>query len=198
MRVRALPNRDFYLGPPPPVLLSRTHTPRHRRFFCATTPMSAFASIQVVPEDAIFALNTRFKADTFPQRMNLGVGAYKGSDGNPYVFDVVKQAEREIFADLESNRTNHEYFPIRGFDDFTTAAAELLYGSDSPAIKENRVACVQGISGTGSIRLGAELLWGQARGMGLHPDVGQPSGHLRGDGLDRAQVHLLLRQVAGC
>jgi aspartate aminotransferase, cytoplasmic len=120
--------------------------------------MSAFAAIQPVPEDAIFALNTRFKADTFPHRMNLGVGAYKGSDGKPYVFDVVKQAERDVLADLEANRTNHEYLPIRGFDDFTASAAELLYGSDSPAIKEDRVARVQGISGTGSIRLAAELL----------------------------------------
>jgi len=34
----------------------------------------------------------------------------------------------------------------------------LLFGADSPAIKDNRIATCQGISGTGSVRVGAEFI----------------------------------------
>ena len=36
---------------------------------------------------------------------------------------------------------NHEYLPIAGLVDFTTASQKLVLGGDSPAIKEKRV-CV--------------------------------------------------------
>lgn len=34
---------------------------------------------------------------------------------------------------------NHEYLPIGGLADFTSAAQRLILGEDSPAIKDNRV-----------------------------------------------------------
>ena len=34
---------------------------------------------------------------------------------------------------------NHEYLPIAGLPDFTTASQKLVLGGDSPAIKEKRV-----------------------------------------------------------
>ena len=39
--------------------------------------------------------------------------------------------------------------PIAGTPSYTQAAARLILGQDSPAIKDNRVAAVQTISGTG-------------------------------------------------
>ena len=41
---------------------------------------------------------------------------------------------------------------------FTKAAAQLAYGADSPAIKEDRVAITQSISGTGALRIGGAFL----------------------------------------
>lgn len=35
---------------------------------------------------------------------------------------------------------NHEYLPIKGLADYTTAAQKLMIGADSPAIRENRVS----------------------------------------------------------
>lgn len=49
--------------------------------------------MQMAPADPILGLSTAFKADTFPQKMNLGVGAYRGADGKPLVLNVVKKAE---------------------------------------------------------------------------------------------------------
>lgn len=41
---------------------------------------------------------------------------------------------------------------------FTKAAAVLAYGSSSEAMKEDRVAITQSISGTGALRIGGEFL----------------------------------------
>lgn len=53
---------------------------------------------------------------------------------------VVKKVEAEMAAD---NTLDHEYLPIAGLAEFTTAATKMLLGADSPAIKENRVSLVQ-------------------------------------------------------
>ena len=53
---------------------------------------------------------------------------------------------------------NHEYLPITGLPEFTSAAAKLILGSDSPALAEGRVASVQTISGTGANHLAALFL----------------------------------------
>lgn len=50
---------------------------------------------------------------------------------------------------------NYDYLPMSGHPGFTRAAAVLLFGEDSPALKQNRVATVQTISGTGANHLGA-------------------------------------------
>ncbi|KAG1346722.1 putative Aspartate aminotransferase 3, chloroplastic [Cocos nucifera] len=51
-----------------------------------------------------------------------------------------------------------EYLPITGLAEFNKLSAKLIFGADSPAIQENRVATVQCLSGTGSLRVGAEFL----------------------------------------
>ena len=53
---------------------------------------------------------------------------------------------------------DHEYLPITGLPEFTSAAARLIFGSNSPVITEERVTSVQTISGTGANHLGALFL----------------------------------------
>lgn len=53
---------------------------------------------------------------------------------------------------------DHEYLPITGLGDFTKAAAELAFGSNSHVIKEGLNVTIQGISGTGSLMIGAAYL----------------------------------------
>jgi aspartate aminotransferase len=53
---------------------------------------------------------------------------------------------------------NHEYLPIAGLPDFTSAAAKVMLGANSPALAEQRVASLQTISGTGAVHLGALFL----------------------------------------
>lgn len=115
---------------------------------------SAWAQVQQGPPDAILGITEAFKADKHPEKINLGVGAYRDDKGKPYVLPSVKSAESKV---LQKN-LDKEYAGITGVPDFTTAAALLAYGPDSAPIKEDRVAITQTISGTGALRVGGAFL----------------------------------------
>ena len=105
--------------------------------------------------NSIFKLTSSYKSDTYDKKVNLGVGAYRDNNGKPYVLPSVKKAQADLIAD---ESVDHEYLSITGLAEFTSAAARLILGDDSPAIAEKRVASVQTISGTGANHLGAVFL----------------------------------------
>jgi aspartate aminotransferase len=106
------------------------------------------------PPDPVFGLIHNFIADTNPKKVLLGVGIYKGEDGKPYVLDSVKKAER-IMLDKYNDK---EYAFPDGIPSFRQKAIELSWGKDHPALKEQRVASIQTVSGTGGLKLGFMLL----------------------------------------
>eukprot|EP00258_Populus_trichocarpa_P006171 XP_002309659.3 aspartate aminotransferase, chloroplastic isoform X1 [Populus trichocarpa] len=116
--------------------------------------VSRFEGIAMAPPDPILGVSEAFRADTDVKKLNLGVGAYRTEELQPYVLDVVKKAENLM---LERGE-NKEYLPIEGLAAFNKVTAELLFGADNPVIKQQRVATVQGLSGTGSLRLAAALI----------------------------------------
>lgn len=90
-----------------------------------------------------------FKADTDARKLNLGVGAYRDDQGKPTVLKSVQEAQKRIF----EAKLNNEYAPIAGEADFVKHAVTLAYGAESAPLKENRVAALQSLSGTGALRL---------------------------------------------
>ena len=52
-------------------------------------------------------------------------------------YPLTRQAKVIISQD---NSLDHEYLPIAGLPTFTGASAKLIFGADSPAIKEGRVS----------------------------------------------------------
>jgi aspartate aminotransferase len=108
----------------------------------------------MAPADPILGVSEAFKASTNPNKLNLGVGAYRTEELQPYVLKVVTKAEEKMLAKGE----NKEYLPIDGLPEFKKATVDLLLGADSPAIAEGRVATLQSISGTGSLRVGAAFI----------------------------------------
>jgi aspartate/tyrosine/aromatic aminotransferase len=59
---------------------------------------------------------------------------------------------------LSNESLNHEYLPITGLAEFLSAAAKLILGPLSAAIRDDRVVSVQTISGTGANHLAALFL----------------------------------------
>lgn len=53
--------------------------------------VSRFEGVTMAPPDPILGVSEAFKADTNDMKLNLGVGAYRTEDLQPYVLNVVKK-----------------------------------------------------------------------------------------------------------
>jgi len=56
--------------------------------------------VEQAPPDLVLGITEAFKADSDPDKLNLGVGAYRTEELQPYVLGVVKTAEKRM---LEAN-----------------------------------------------------------------------------------------------
>lgn len=115
---------------------------------------SVFAGLTEAPPDSIFAIRSAHIADPDPSKIDVGIGAYRDDSGKPVVMQAVQKAERMLVDEPH----NFEYLAIDGIPEFRKLASELLFGKDSAAVREQRVATVQSLSGTGALRLAGELL----------------------------------------
>ncbi len=84
----------------------------------------------------------QFNDSKDPNKINLGVGAYRTDAGKPYPLPSVREAEALILAD---NSLNKEYLPITGFEPFLVGARDLLFGADFK--NKDHVAKCQSLSG---------------------------------------------------
>lgn len=65
----------------------------------------------------------RFKADTHPRKLNLGVGAYRSEELKPVVFSAVRKAEAAVLA----AGFDKEYLPITGMPAFNVRCGHLRH-----------------------------------------------------------------------
>jgi aspartate aminotransferase len=59
--------------------------------------LSSWASVPLGPPDAILGITEAFKRDQHPDKMNLGVGAYRDDHGKPYVLHAVHKVGNSTF-----------------------------------------------------------------------------------------------------
>jgi aromatic-amino-acid transaminase len=115
---------------------------------------SMFSTVEMAPRDPILGLNEQFNADTNPAKVNLGVGVYFDDSGKLPLLKCVQAAEAAMAAAPKPRG----YLPIDGIAAYDTAVKGLVFGADSAIVKEGRVATVQGIGGTGALKIGADFL----------------------------------------
>lgn len=106
------------------------------------------------PPDAILGVTEAFKKDPNPSKINLGVGAYRDDNGKPFILPSVSKAEKIMY----EKKLDHEYGAIGGTSEFSTLSIKLALGDDSKEVAAGQNATVQGISGTGSLRIGGAFL----------------------------------------
>ena len=116
--------------------------------------MSLFASVELAPRDPILGLNEQFNADTNPAKVNLGVGVYTDENGKLPLLACVSAAEKQL-VELQKARG---YLPIDGIAAYDKAVQGLVFGADSAEVAAGRVATVQGLGGTGGLKIGADFL----------------------------------------
>ncbi len=116
--------------------------------------MSILANVPLAPRDPILGLTEAFVADPRAEKVNLGVGVYLGEDGKVPLLDCVRAAE----AGLAAAPTPRGYLPIDGLPAYTRGVRELVFGAGSEPVASGRVVTVQGLGGTGALKIGAEFL----------------------------------------
>jgi aromatic-amino-acid transaminase len=120
----------------------------------APVPASLLSAVEMAPKDPILGVTEAFNADTNLRKVNLGVGIYCDEDGKVPVLACVREAQRQIAA----KGAPVPYLPIDGIPAYDKAVQHLVFGAGSSVVQEGRVITVQGLGGTGSLRIGADFL----------------------------------------
>jgi len=113
-----------------------------------------FEHIVAAPADPILGLGELFKADSRPNKINLGIGVYKDETGQTPVLPSVKKTEQYL---LDNEKTKN-YLSIEGNPVFAHCTQELLFGKESPIIESKRAKTAQSPGGTGALRIAADFL----------------------------------------
>ncbi len=113
---------------------------------------SRFTHVPKAPEDAILGVTLAFKADPNPDKINVGVGAYRTDEGKPLVLEAVRRAEERMLG------KTMEYLPVIGHRPFIDKAVHLAYGDDCEQVNAGCYAAIQALSGTGACRMAADFL----------------------------------------
>ena len=106
----------------------------------------------------------KYRADTTPSKVDLGVGVYRDLSGNTPVLACVRRAEQEVLA----AQTTKSYVAAAGREEFNRAVEELVLGDAHTARRDRRARTVQAPGGCGALRLGAELIRAAAPSVTVH------------------------------
>ncbi|MBB5422068.1 aromatic-amino-acid transaminase [Paraburkholderia sp. JPY158] len=113
-----------------------------------------FDHIPAYPGDPILSLNEDFQLDPRPNKVNLSIGIYFDDAGKLPVIDAVRRAETALL-DAIGPRS---YLPMAGLPLYRDTAQALVFGADSAARAEGRIATLQTLGGSGALKVGADFL----------------------------------------
>ncbi|HDT5519548.1 TPA: aromatic amino acid transaminase [Klebsiella aerogenes] len=114
-----------------------------------------FQKVDAYAGDPILSLMERFKEDPRSDKVNLSIGLYYNEDG------IIPQLQAVADAEAQLNAQPHGaslYLPMEGLNSYRHAIAPLLFGADHPVLKQNRVASIQTLGGSGALKVGADFL----------------------------------------
>ena len=97
------------------------------------------------PEDQILMLMDQFRADTRADKIDLGVGVYRNSQGVTPVMGAVKSAERQLW----ESQTTKGYTSLIGDPAFVDAMRDLVVGDAVDPARVAGAASGRGRSGSG-------------------------------------------------
>ena len=115
---------------------------------------SILARVELAPGDPILGVTEAYNADQNPKKVNLGVGVYYDDQGKVPVLECVRRVERDMLETV----TPKGYLPIDGIPAYDRAVQQLAFGADSAVVKEGRAVTVQGLGGTGALKIAADFL----------------------------------------
>ena len=112
-----------------------------------------FGRLKALPADPILGLLAKYREDTNPQKIDLGVGVYKNEAGHTAILDCVKKAEKY----RNDNEDTKVYIGPTGSPVFNDEMSKLIFGHHK-VLLENRARTVSTPGGTGALRVAAEFI----------------------------------------
>ena len=119
------------------------------------TVQTVFSNLVREEPDPIIKTMQQYHKDTNPQKIDVSIGVYKDEAGACYEFPSITQAKQI----LHDNDPGHNYTNMAGITDFVAGAQKLVFGDE--IVKQDKLASIQAISGTGSLHI-AMLLYREA------------------------------------
>jgi aromatic-amino-acid transaminase len=113
-----------------------------------------FEHIDAYPGDPILSLNENFQKDPRTSKVNLSIGIYFDDEGRLPVMQAVREAETSLLNEPGAK----PYLPMAGFAHYRDAVQALVFGNDSPARADGRIASVQTLGGSGALKVGADFI----------------------------------------
>lgn len=105
--------------------------------------------------DPILSLMGTYQADPRPHKVNLSIGLYYDAEGRIPTLPSVAEAHRRLLAQGDKPAL---YLPMEGMADYCAQVQRLLFGDQSAALAEGRVATIQTVGGSGALKVGADFL----------------------------------------
>ncbi|WP_440904765.1 aromatic amino acid transaminase [Catenovulum sp. SX2] len=113
-----------------------------------------FQHMTALPPDPLLGIAVAFRADSNPKKVDLGVGVYKTEDGKTPILTSVQKALQTLLNTEDSK----SYIQARGNQAFLDGMEKLVFGADNALLASGRVESLQAPGGTGSLRIGFELI----------------------------------------
>ena len=115
------------------------------------TRARGLADLPDVETDSLLQLIALCNADPRPEKIDVGVGVYRDSEGRTPILPVIKDAER-ILLDTQESKS---YLGMAGDKRYTELLRPIVLG---PHAGNNRIAGLHTPGGCGALRLGFELI----------------------------------------
>ncbi|NAW70359.1 aminotransferase class I/II-fold pyridoxal phosphate-dependent enzyme [Vibrio sp. V27_P1S3P104] len=101
--------------------------------------------------DPILSLSVAFRQDPRPQKVDLGIGVYKNSQGETPIMQAVQQAQAMVV----NTQTTKSYVGLAGCEEFNQHIAKLVLG-ETPVF--DRLTSIQTPGASGALRMLGDLM----------------------------------------
>lgn len=102
-------------------------------------------------QDPILSLSVAYRNDPRPEKVDLGIGVYKNSQGQTPIMAAIKQAQQQ----QAQEQTTKAYVGLAGCEEFNQCMVDLLL-KDTSAY--SRVSAIQTPGASGALRMLGDLL----------------------------------------
>ncbi|MBU9817167.1 aspartate/tyrosine/aromatic aminotransferase [Rahnella sp. C60] len=114
-----------------------------------------FQHVDAYAGDPILSLMESFKTDPRQDKVNLSIGLYYDGQGIIPQLAAVEKAEQQLNAGPQAASV---YLPMEGLPAYRAGIQALLFGAGHPALKQQRIATIQTVGGSGALKVGADFL----------------------------------------